>query len=117
MTARAIWKATLRLGDIDIPVKMFTAVQDRTVRFRLLHRVDQVPVKQRMINPQSGSEVLREKMKKGAPLGDGRFILLSDAELAELQPEASRIIDIERFISRAALNDAWYERPYWLAPE
>ncbi len=51
MTTRSIWKGMIRLGDIAVPVKLYAAVEERGVHFRLLHENDQTPVKQEMVNP------------------------------------------------------------------
>ena len=55
MAARAIWKGVLDLGKARVPVRFYSAVEDRDVHFRLLHAKDKQPVSQRMVNPETGS--------------------------------------------------------------
>jgi non-homologous end joining protein Ku len=73
--ARAMWRASLRLGDFRLPVKLYAAVEDRSVHFRLLHVADRVPVAQRMVDPAtpevSNSE--RELAEKLVSALDGPF--------------------------------------------
>jgi len=115
--ARAIWKCVIQFEDVELPVKLYSAVQDRAVHFRLLHKKDRQPVKQMMVNPDTGEEVPKERIRKGAEFEPGMFVLLNDEELNEAEPEASRTITIERFVPPAAISHQWFERPYYLGPD
>ncbi len=117
MAARAIWKGSIHFGDIDIPVKLFSAVQDTGVHFRLLQDRGHAPVVQKMVNPKTGKEVRHESTKMAAPVARGRFVVLTPEELASVEPEPSRMIEITRFVPSAALDHAYYDRPYWLGPD
>jgi DNA end-binding protein Ku len=115
--ARAIWKGVLVLGDVRVGVKFYSAVQDRDVHFRLLHDQDLVPVKQRMVNAQTGEPVEREQVSKAAPVSPGRLVLVRPDELAPLTPADSREVVIERFVPSSQINHQWYVRPYFLGPD
>jgi DNA end-binding protein Ku len=117
MAARAIWKGSLKIGKTRIPVKLFSAVTDRTVRFHLLDDRAQMRVKQHMVNPDSGEEVANEEIQKGYEIEPGTFVILTEEELAGLDPEPSRDIEITEFVPPAAVSQQWYERPYYLAPD
>jgi DNA end-binding protein Ku len=114
--ARAIWKASLEFGSIRLPVKLYAAVEDRQLHFRLLHSEDRIPVRQRMVDPATGEEVRAEEVRWGLQIEDRR-VVLSEAELEQLQPKPSRRIEVTRFVPRAALDVAWFRRPYFLAPD
>jgi DNA end-binding protein Ku len=115
--ARAMWKASLELGEVRLPVKLYAAAEDRDVHFRLLHAADRVPVRQRMVDPRDGREVPSEEVRRGVELEEGRFVLLRPEELRRLEPKASRAIEVTRFVPRDALDLAWYSRPYLLGPD
>lgn len=115
--ARAIWKGEIRLGDVAIAVKLYSAVVDRAVRFRLLHSRDMVPVQQRMVHPETGKTVPSEQIRKGYELDDGTFVVLEPDELASLDPPASRNIEIVSFVPESEVSHAWYDRPYHLSPD
>ena len=115
--ARAIWKGVIQFENIELPVKLYSAVQDRTVHFRLLHKKDRQPVKQMMVNPDSGEEVPKERVRKGAEVEPGVFVLLNDEDLSEAEPESSRSITIERFVEPEAISHQWFDRPYYLGPD
>lgn len=117
MTARAIWKGVLRLPGAPVPVKLYSAVADRRVHFRLLHETDHVPVRQVMVNPESDEAVPPERMRKAYEAEPGVFVVLEEEDLEELEPEASRDIEITRFVPPEALDHRWYDRPYYLGPD
>jgi DNA end-binding protein Ku len=117
MTARAMWKGVISFGEIRLPVKLFSAVEDRKVRFRLLHEEDRVPLQQRMINPAKGTAVEHDHVRKGLEIEPDRFVILRDEDLEALEPEASRDIHITRFVDPSAINHQWYDRPYYLGPD
>ena len=117
MSARAIWKGVLRIEDVSVPVKLYSAVQDKRVSFRLLHRDDGVPVKQAMVNPETGKVVEYEDVMRGYVTPEGRIVSLDPDELEELEPEASRDIDVRSFVPAGVIEHRWFERPYYLGPD
>jgi DNA end-binding protein Ku len=115
--ARAIWKGIVSFAGVEVPVKLYSAIQERTVHFRLLHDTDDEPVKQRMVNPDSGKAVETEDIKKGYEVEPGTFVLLEKEELDEAAPPPSRDIDIEHFLPNDAIPHAYFERAYYLGPD
>jgi DNA end-binding protein Ku len=112
-----MWKGSIKVGRTELPVKMYSAVQDKSVRFRLLHKTDKEPLKQQMVDPATGDVVEYADIKRGFVDEGGFVVMLDEEELDELEPDASRDIEITRFVPRDALSHGWYERPYWLAPD
>lgn len=117
MAARAMWKGEVKIGTLTVPVKLYSAVQDRKVRFRLLHKTDHAPVKQKLVSADSGEPVEYQDVKKAFPLTRGRMVLLEKEELEELEPKDSRDIEITRFVDAGAIDHRWYERAYYLGPD
>ena len=115
--ARAIWKGVIRFGSVDVPVRLYSAVEDRAVHFRLLHGKDGMPVEQHMVNPVTDEVVSKERIRKGFAVDAGVFVMLEDSELSEIEPEPSRDIEILRFVKPAVISHQWYERPYYLGPD
>lgn len=115
--ARAIWKGELVLGKTRLPVGMFSAVQDQTVHFRLLHSKDLVPVEQRIVRKSDGKEVPKEDRRKAFPLDRTEAVILQPDELQKLEPESSREIHLSRFVRAGVLGDQWFDRPYYLGPD
>jgi len=117
MAARAIWKGELKVGTAKVPVKLYSAVVDRTVHFHILDDKHLMRVKQHMVSPDSGDEVATEEIQKGYEFEPGRFVVVTEEELAKLEPKASRDIDVTEFVPPEAISQQWYERPYYLAPD
>jgi DNA end-binding protein Ku len=117
MAARAIWKGRIRFESVDVPVKLFSAVQDRAIHFRLLDAKRNEPVKQEMVDPDTGDVVPSSDVRRAFATEDGDLVILSDEELAEAEPEPSRDIQITRFLATEVINHQWYDRPYFLGPD
>jgi DNA end-binding protein Ku len=117
MAARAIWKGVLQLGKHSVPIKMYSAVEDRTVHFRMLHRKDEAPVEQHIVRKDTGKEVAKEDIRKAYALSADTAIILEPDELEKLTPAESRDIELCRFVASSALGDQWYDRPYYLGPD
>lgn len=117
MAARAIWKGIITFADITLPVKLYSAVEDRTVHFRLLHRDDGSPVKQAMVNPDTGDIVPPDQTLRAWHTEEGEEVLLTQEELTQLKPEKSRQIAILKFLPQQVIDHRWYDRPYYLGPD
>ena len=117
MAARAIWKGALKVGTHKLPVKLFSAIEDKSVRFHILDNTKRNRVKQHMVDPDSGEEVANEEIRKGYEVEPGRFVILEEDELESLKPEASRDIDVSEFVSVDGIPQQFYERAYYLAPD
>jgi DNA end-binding protein Ku len=120
MSARAIWKGVLHVGGrnpLKVPVKLYSAIQDRGIHFTMLHDQEMQPIKQKMIDTTTGDPVDREETQKGVEVEPGHFVVIRPEELEQLEPEESRDIHIEQFIPADQITHEWYERPYYLGPD
>ncbi|HEY0940979.1 MAG TPA: Ku protein [Steroidobacter sp.] len=117
MAARAIWKGQIPLGPQHVGVKFYSAIEDRSVHFRLLHEKDRAPVQQHIVRKTTGEDVPKEDMRKAFAIGTDTAVILQPEELEQLVPPESREIELLRFVPPAALGDQWYERPYYLGPD
>ncbi len=117
MAARAMWKGILRFGGVEVPVKLYSAVEDRSVHFRLLDAKAQEPVRQQMVDPETGDVVEHAEVRRAFQTGEGELVVLADEELAALEPEPSRDIEVTRFVPTGEITHAWYDRPYYLGPD
>lgn len=117
MSARALWKAAVRCDQFELPVKLYAAVEDRSIHFQLLHDQDLVRVKQRMVHPDSGDTVPASAARKGYEIERNVFVLFDDDELQALEPAPSRDIQILGFVPSDHIDPQWFDRPYWLGPD
>lgn len=117
MAARPIWKGELKISSTKIPVKLYSAVEDRTVRFHVLDDRHLMRIKQHMIDPDNGEEVSSEEIQKGYEVEPGKFVILTDEDLESLKPQPSREIEITEFVPPEQISQQWYERPYYAGPD
>jgi DNA end-binding protein Ku len=117
MTARAMWKADVEIDDTRVPVKLYAAVADAKVHFRLLHEKDHTPVKQQMVDPKTDEPVAPELIQRGVEVDRGVYVVLKPDEQAALEPKPSRSIAVERVVSADKIDERWFDRPYYLGPD
>src|SRR5213595_1831693 len=104
MAARAIWKGSLDLGRTELPVKLYSAVEDRGVHFHLLEKKTHARVKQHMVNPSTGKEVRSDEIQKGYEVSPETFVLVEDKDLEKLEPEPSTTIELESFLPEGKIG-------------
>lgn len=117
MPARAIWKGVIHCGDIRIAVKLYSAIADRPIHFRLLHAKDKVPVRQQWVNPGTNAIVAHADTHRAWQTAEGELVMLQPEELEKLVPESSRDIRLRYFFRASAIDHRWYDRPYYLGPD
>src|SRR5512142_768164 len=98
MAARAIWKGVIHLGKQKVPVKLYSAVEDRTVHFSLIDAKSGKPVKQQLVNPKTDEVVEYANVQRGYKIDDG-YVILHEDELEALAPQSSRDITVSRFVT------------------
>lgn len=117
MAARAMWKGIIRFGDASVPVKLYSAIEDRNVHFRMLHKKDKQPVRQAMINPETDEVVAYQEAQRAWVSDEGDLVIIDRDELEALQPEKSRDIEVLKFLPNLTIDHRWYDRPYYLGPD
>jgi DNA end-binding protein Ku len=114
---RAIWSGAISFGLVNIPVKLYSAVQRKTVRFHQLDAKDNTRIQQKRVNPTSGREVPYEELVKGYEVSPDRYVVITPEELDSLEPQKTRTIDIEDFVELDQIDPIYYDHPYYLAPD
>jgi DNA end-binding protein Ku len=112
-----MWKGQLQIGKQKLSIKLYSAVEDRTIRFHLLHAKDLAPVEQHIIRKDTGEEVSKDDMRKALALSAQTAVIVQPDDLEKLVPPESRDIQITRFVAASVLGDQWFERPYYLGPD
>ena len=117
MAGRAIWKGNIHFGDVDVPVKLHTAVKEERIQFHLLHRRDHVKLRQQMVCAYEKVPVPAEEQVKGFEVEEGKYILVDPAELEQTEPEDSRMIEVHEFVKTEQIDPVFLERVYYLEPD
>jgi DNA end-binding protein Ku len=115
--ARAIWSGSISFGLLNVPVKLYSAVSKQTVRFRELREGDGSRVKHKRVAESDGKEVPYEKIVKGYEYAPDQYVVLGRDELAELEPQRSRAIEIQDFVDLDDIDPIYFEQPYYLGPD
>ncbi len=117
MAGGTIWKGYLHLGDTDVPVKLHTAVKEDRIQFHLLHQRDRVKLQQQMICAYEKVPVPPEEQAKGFEAEQGKYILVDPAELEQVEPESSRMIEVHEFVKSGQIDPIFLDRVYYLEPD
>ena len=112
-----MWSGSISFGLVNIPVKLYTAVSRKSVRFNQIDRTSGARIRYKKVSAETGDEVANDDIIKGYELSSGEYVMVSDDELAQLDPKASRTIDIEEFVDLADIDPVYYDAAYYLAPD
>jgi DNA end-binding protein Ku len=115
--ARAIWSGSISFGLINIPVKLYSAITERSVRFNQIDTRNGARIRTKKVNAEDGSEVPADVIAKGYEISKGRYVLVADDELASLQPRATHTIDLEEFVDLAEVDPIYFDGAYYVAPD
>src|ERR1700681_2187730 len=113
---RSMWTGAISFGLVTVPVKLYSAIDRKTVRFHQLSGKTGVRIAQKRVDPQSGEEVAYEDIVKGFELAPDRYVVVEPAELDTLQPKKTKTIEIEAFVELSQIDPIYYDHPYYLAP-
>ncbi len=114
---RAIWKGSISFGLVHIPVTLFPAVSSDGIDFDWLDKRSMAPIGYRRINKETGKEVDKKFIVKGIAYEQGRYVILSDAEIRGANPKATQSVDILCFADLQEVSFLYLDTPYYLAPD
>ena len=112
--ARAIWTGSLSFGLVNIPIEVHTAVRDHRPHFRLLHAKDRSPINFERVCQKDRKTVAWEDLVKGYEYEKGRFVVLTKEDFETAAIEKTRRIDVLDFVETDAIDDRYFDKPYYL---
>jgi DNA end-binding protein Ku len=115
--ARSIWRGAISFGLVNVPVKLYSAVSKKTVRFNQLHEKDHQRIQMKRWCPGEDEEVPYEELVKGYEISPDRYVVITPEELESLDPKKTRTINIEDFVDLDDIDPLYYEHPYYLVPD
>jgi len=117
MAPRAIWKGTIRVAEISCPVSMYTAASTtERIAFHTLNRATGNRVRREYIDEETAKPVEAGDQVKGYETGNGDYVVLEPEEIAAVVPESDKILDVDTFIACNAVDDTYFDKPYYLLP-
>lgn len=114
---RSIWKGAISFGLVTIPVKLYSATEQRDVRFHQVHREDGGRIKYKRVCTIDGEEVPYSDIAKGYELPSGEIVVLTDEDFAELPLSTSRRIDVLQFVEQEEVDPIYFAKSYYLEPD
>lgn len=114
---RAIWKGAVSFGLVSVPVKLYSATENKDISFRQVHAKDGGRIKYQRICSLDGEEVAYADIAKGYETEDGEMVILDDSDMAELPATSSREISVEKFVPSEQIDPMLFEKSYYLEPE
>jgi DNA end-binding protein Ku len=114
--ARAIWSGTISFGLLNVPVKLYSAVSRKTIRFNELRESDGARVRHRRVAESDGKDVEYDEIVKGYEISPDRYVVLTRDELSELDPAKTRAVEIQDFVDIEDIDPIYFESPYYLGP-
>lgn len=113
---RAIWSGAIAFGLVNIPIKIFSAVESSTLDLDMLDKKDHSNIRFKRVNESTGKEVAWENIVRGFKY-DEKYVVLTDDDFAKVRPEKNKLIEITDFVDITEIDSSLYEMPYYLAPE
>jgi DNA end-binding protein Ku len=114
---RAMWKGAISFGLVTIPVAVYPATEEKTLRFNQLHGEDGGRIRYKRVCEKDGEEVTFEHIVKGYEVEKDRYVVLTDEDLNAIPVESSRAIDIHRFVDLDEIDPVMFKKSYYLVPE
>jgi DNA end-binding protein Ku len=112
-----MWSGAISFGLVNVPVKLYSAVSRKTVRFHQLNAETGHRIAQKRVDSVTGEEVPYEQIVKGFELTKERYVVITPEELDSVSPEKTRAIDIEDFVDLEDIDPIFYDHPYYLVPD
>ncbi len=113
---RAIWTGAIGFGLVNIPVKIYSAVQGSELDLDMLDKKDHSNIRYQRVNEKTGKEVAWENIVRGYNL-DGHYVVLTEEDFQKVRPEKNKLITISEFVDEVEIDTMYYENPYYLAPD
>jgi DNA end-binding protein Ku len=117
MAPRSIWNGTVAFGELTIPVKLFSAVEDHAVHFHEVRLSDGCRIVHRRVGAESGKEVPSGRIAKAYETSRGHQVVLEDDEIAAARGSRPKAIEIEHFVEATQIDPVYYDHPYILGAQ
>jgi Ku protein len=114
---RSIWRGAVSFGLVSIGVKLYSATEDKDIRFHQVHAADGGRVKYKRVCSIDGEEVEYSDIAKGYELPDGQVVILTDEDFDELPLSTRREIEVLQFVDQDEIDPIHFEKTYYLEPE
>jgi DNA end-binding protein Ku len=116
MALRSIWNGTLAFGLVKVPVKLYSAIENRTIRFREVHIKDGAPLEHRRICEAEGEIVPFAEIVKGYEVATNEYVILDRDEIKAAAGDRGRLLELDEFVEGSSIDPLFFEKTYYLGP-
>lgn len=113
---RAIWTGSLGFGLVNIPIKLYSAVEDSSLDLDMLDKKDHGKIRFKRVNENTGKEVAWENIVRGYKVGE-KYVVLDKTDFEKAAPEKTKHIEIKQFVTVNEIDSSFFEAPYYLEPD
>lgn len=114
---RPLWKGAISFGMVSIPIKMYTATEEKDVRFNMLHATDLARIRQKRFCSEEDVEVPLDEIVKGYEVSPEHYVVMEDGDFENVPVNTTRAIEITDFVSLDEIDPILYQKTYFLEPE
>jgi DNA end-binding protein Ku len=115
---RPLWKGAISFGMVSIPIKLYTATEDKDVHFNMLHKTDMRRVRQKLFCEEEDIEVDRKNdVVRGYEITPGQYVIMEDEDFEKVNVPSTHTIDIKSFVDLEDIDPILYQKTYYLEPE
>jgi DNA end-binding protein Ku len=114
MAARSIWNGTITFGLVNVPVKLYSATESKTVHFNEVHARDGARLEHRRICSKEDKEVEYKDVVKGHEVSEGKYVVLEKDEIKAAAGDRGKVVHIEEFVDANDIDPVFYEKTYYV---
>jgi DNA end-binding protein Ku len=114
LAPRSVWNGTLTFGMVNVPVKLYTATESKTISFHEVHARDEARIEHRRICPKDGKEVPSSDTVKGYEYAEGKYVVLDKDEIKAAAGDRGKIVELTEFVDAADIDPVFFEKTYYL---
>src|SRR6188768_3521303 len=114
MAPRSIWNGTITFGMVNVPVKLYSAVQPQSIRFNEVHVREGASIEHRRICPKEDREVPFKDIVKGYETSPGKYVVLEKDEIKAAAGDRGKVVHIEEFVSATDIDPIFFEKTYYV---
>jgi DNA end-binding protein Ku len=114
MAPRSLWNGTITFGMVNVPVKLYTATESKSISFHEVHARDGSRIEHRRICPKDDKEVSNDDIVKGYEVSEGKYIVLEKDEIKAAAGDRGKIVELTEFVDAAEIDPVFYEKTYYV---
>jgi DNA end-binding protein Ku len=111
---KSVWNGTITFGLANVPIKLYSATESKTIHFHEVHLADGARIEHRRICPKEGQEISSDDTVKGYEIGEGKYVVLDKDEVKAAAGDRGKVIHLEEFVDTAEIDPVFYEKTYYV---